>query len=334
MEKRNFHATSEGGNIVNAIRKGMTASVLAAVIIVFMMPAAAMAADAPVATLTAFSGKVAIRSQGSWGVKAQTGLPLYNGDKIVTRVGSAVLSFPDGAVMEIGPNSNLEVREVQEEQGWFKKTRFVKRKLRLMLGKLIFRTGAGSATRTVLETPTAVCGLRGTGGVISLGEDGQTYIQFSEGGPSFSVGDLLSGVAPAVPAEVADLNPVQMAAFIANTAAEQAAADGSSDAAQLAALAAAKEAMASAAAIIADNPDADVVSEAREELEAAAQKARDIAQTLSETSTNPDVVTEANNAAEEAGNVLDSLPPPPDPTDTPLSDPPPIEDVAEEASPT
>ena len=45
----------------------------------------------------------------------------------------------------------------------------VKRRLRLILGKLSFKTGKSKNKReTIFETPTAVCAIRGTAGTLSV----------------------------------------------------------------------------------------------------------------------------------------------------------------------
>ncbi|MBW1913180.1 MAG: FecR domain-containing protein [Deltaproteobacteria bacterium] len=188
------------------------AILIAVFLLLFSGPA--ISADKTVGHLTDFSGTVMVKSQGSWGVKIKTGLPLYSDDKVVTRAGTATVTFTDGAVMELKANSNLLIKEQEEEKGFFRKVKFTQRRLRLLVGKLIFKTGRASKTKTNFETATMVCGLRGTAGT--------AYIQFSDGGTSFTIGDLISGVAEDVPAEIANLNPAQVAAFIATAAADQA----------------------------------------------------------------------------------------------------------------
>ena len=101
----------------------------------------AIAADNPIATLTEFSGTVLIRSQGSWEVEPREGLPLYSDDKVVTRIGVAVIQFEDGAVLEIKSNSNLNIQEKEEKKGIFRRGVEKSRSIRLMVGKILFRTG-------------------------------------------------------------------------------------------------------------------------------------------------------------------------------------------------
>lgn len=192
-------------------------------LMIIMVPGVSgLAAEQPIARLTEFSGTVMIRSQGSWGVQPQVGLLLYSRDRLVTRGDSkATVTFNDGAVMAISSNSNLMIQEQEETKGFFKRYQVTKRRIRLLLGKLNFSTGR-SKVQTQLETPTAVCGLRGTAGTLSLGKDGQPYIQFTKGGTSFTIGEFLSGVAADMPQKLADMHVVQRAAIVANATAVQA----------------------------------------------------------------------------------------------------------------
>ena len=259
--------------IVSGSSAGRLFLILFAVICAILISAQAYCAEEPIARLTRFSGTVLIKSQGSWGVKPDTNLPLYSGDKLVTRIGLATITFNDGAVMEIRPNSNLLIEETEEKEGLAERVGEVKRHLRLFLGKLMFKTSKSSTVKTTLSTSTMVCGLRGTEGILSIGADGQTYLQFTSGGGD-TIGNFISGVATDVPTELANLNPVQRAAFVAAAAASQAAqaaqaaatgqisdADAALAAAQ-AAEAAAQEAKAAAEAML-NNPDPEIQDQAR-----------------------------------------------------------------------
>ncbi|MBN1102953.1 MAG: FecR domain-containing protein, partial [Deltaproteobacteria bacterium] len=261
----------------------------------------ALASDQPLARLTELAGTVVVQSRGDWSVKPEKGLRLYSGDKVVTRTGTASVTFEDGAVVEIKANSNLLI----EEQ---KQTGTITRNLRLLLGKIFFKTGAGSRIQTNLQTPTAVAGLRGTAGVLSIGVDGQAYITFSDGGARYTVGEFISGVAKDVPQELADLNPAQRAAFVAAAAADQAqktaeAAKEGKVADPQAALAAAKAAEAAAreakaaAETMANNPDPTVKAQAEA---VAAQAAKAI-----------ETAKDAQKQAIDKGADPTALPPPP-----------------------
>jgi hypothetical protein len=243
--------------------------------------APAFSADKAIAKLTSFSGTVLIKSQGVWGVAPAKDLPLYSDDKIVTKIGAATITFDDGAVMDIKANSNLLIRET-EETGVAKQLGAAKRQLRLLLGKVLFRSGKGTSVSTSLETTTMVCGLRGTKGTLSVDAAGETYLEFTEGGGD-TIGNFISGIAVDVPSELANFNPAQRAAFVAAAAADQAAraveklasgeikdADAAFTGAQ-AAEAGAREAKAAAEAML-SNPDETIRNEA-----AAAVSAADVA---------------------------------------------------------
>jgi hypothetical protein len=265
--------------IISGARVGRLLLILFAFVCMMLISVQAFSAGQPIARLTEFSGTVLIKSQGSWGVEPEEGLPLYSDDKLVTKIGIATVTFNDGAVIEINPNSNLLIEESEEEEGIGEKISGLKRRLRLLLGKMVFKTSRSSTIKTSLVTSTMVCGLRGTEGILSIGADGETYLQFTEGGGEV-IGDFISGVAADVPTELANLNPVQRAAFVAVAAAEQAKqaseklaageitdADAALAAAQ-AAEAAAQEAKVAAEAML-TNPDLEIQSEAAATIEAA-----------------------------------------------------------------
>ena len=293
----------------------------------------AFSSEDPIGVLSDFSGDVIIKSRGSWGVQPRLNLPLYSSDKVVTKLGSARITFNDGAVLQIQNNSNLRIHQSVEEKGLFKKVKTVKRTLRLMLGKLFVKTGK-SKTQTVLQTSTAVCGLRGTVVNLSIDEGGQSYIQFTEGGAAFSIGDFISGIAKDVPAELANRNPAQRAAFVANAAADQAAkaseqaASGEiSDAQEAlikakAAEASATEVKIQAAIILRDNPDPAVVEEANEAIKKA-DEAIDQADEVQKDAIDRGAV-EPEPAAEDPGEPEAYEPPEED--EAPAADEPPAAD--------
>jgi len=248
--------------------------------------ASAFCAVDPVARLTDFSGTVLIRSQGSWDVEPKKNLPLYSSDKVVTQMGEATITFHDGAVVIVKQNTNLRIEEREEEGGILKGVRKMKRRLRLLIGKMTFSSGKGEA-ETTFETPTAVCGIRGTVLALGIGSDGQSYIQFTEGGAKFLVGDFIRGIPVDVPMDMADRNPAQRAAYVAKAAADQAkkaaakAAAGDISQAQAAlasaeaAEAAANEALIGATLMAESNPDPEVVERAKAEITTALERIKE-----------------------------------------------------------
>ncbi len=166
--------------------------------LIFALATPALSLEEPVGKLTDFSGAVIIKSKGSWAAQPTFNLPLYSSDKVVTQLGRATITFNDGAVVKVADNSNLLIKEGVEKEGFVTKTKTIKRRLRLILGKLSFKTGISKQKRdTIFETPTAVCAIRGTAGILSVDATGQayiSYIQFTEGGAASTVGDFISGV--------------------------------------------------------------------------------------------------------------------------------------------
>ena len=177
-------------------------------------------ADNAIAKLTNFSGTVLIKSHRAWGVEPKLNLPLYSEDKVVTRIGNATITFHDGATLKIKSNSNLLIQERETGGDILGKAKVIERRILLFLGKLFFKTGK-EEVETRFETATAVIGIRGTAGILSISAEGKTYITFTEGRAAFFIGDFIEGVAKDVPVKMADLNPVQRATFVANAAADQ-----------------------------------------------------------------------------------------------------------------
>jgi hypothetical protein len=167
---------------------------LLACALIFALATPALSREEPVGKLTDFSGAVIIKSKGSWASKPSLNLPLYSSDKVVTQLGRATIVFNDGLVIKVANNSNLLIKEGLENEDISGKTKTIKRRLRLILGKLSFKTGISKQKRdTIFETPTAVCALRGTEGTLSVDAKGQAYtsfIQFTVGGMAFKIGDF------------------------------------------------------------------------------------------------------------------------------------------------
>jgi hypothetical protein len=190
---------------------------------VVFLPVPAFCEEKPIARLTEFSGTVLVNSRGSWETKPVKNLPLYSMDKLVTRIGTAIITFSDGAVIEIKNNSNLLIQQGEKEEGLIKKIKVVQRRLLLFMGKIFFKTGTGiGKVQTQFETQKTVIGIRGTAGVLSIGADGQVYIQFTEGHLKSGVGHFIMGKeAKDVPTGLADQNLLQKAAYMAFLAAEK-----------------------------------------------------------------------------------------------------------------
>ena len=335
----------------NSLRSLLGILLVSGLLHMFSVPVAA--AGEPIARLTNYSGTVLIKSQGNWGVQPKNGLLLYSQDRLVTRAASrATVIFNDGAVMAISSNSNLMIKEQTRTKGFFKRYTVIERRIRLLLGRLNFNTGQ-SKSQIQLETPTAVAGLRGTAGVLSIGADGQPYIQFSEGGASFTIGQFLDGVAAEIPAEMAELHVVQRAAVVANAAAVKAAdaqakaETGEIPAAQaalevaIAAKTSAEEAKTEAVTMAENNPSESIVTEAAAAITAADQAIKQAEDAISDAASKAVPTEPPAESPDATPDEKDATPAEPEafepattPTfETPLGDEaPPINDAVE-ASP-
>ena len=161
--------------------------ILLACVLSFALATPALSGEEPVGKLTDFSGAVIIKSKGSWAAEPTLNQLLYSSDKVVTRLGKATITFNDGLVIKVANNSNLLIKEGLENEGVSGKTKTIKRRLRLILGKLSFKTGISKQKiDTIFETPTAVCAIRGTAGTLSVEwKDGKFY---GKGSSTFSDG--------------------------------------------------------------------------------------------------------------------------------------------------
>lgn len=137
-------------------------------------------AYASIARVTAFTGDVIILSGADTVKLSKLGQAVNTGDKIQTRQGTAQLAFTDGAVLKINPHTTTMVQERMEESGALMfKTKKMARRITVFVGKLWFKSGVSDRSN-YLQSPTAVCGLRGSDG--DFGYDNlNTYINMYSG---------------------------------------------------------------------------------------------------------------------------------------------------------
>ncbi len=110
------------------------------------------------------------------------GAELRSGDKVVTGVdGRAQVRFSDGAYVSLQPNTEFDIREYRydgrtdgTESAVFS---LFKGALRTVTGLV----GRVNRSKYQITTPTATIGIRGTGGLISVGADGSTLVTGTSG---------------------------------------------------------------------------------------------------------------------------------------------------------
>ena len=165
----------------------------------------------PVASVTGYKGEVYIVSGPDTTRITEVGQPLMSGDFIQTKGGNVQITFSDGALMKITPWANLRITEREEKSGWFVfKTKKAARRLTCFVGKFWFKSG-GSGRKNYLQTPTAVCGLRGS--ISEVGYDPTkdpkfaTMLNVLEGAADVR-GEVLRGAFEGMTLEQAQASPV------------------------------------------------------------------------------------------------------------------------------
>jgi len=157
--------------------KLLFASLAFIIAISFVVPLANAAK--PIASISGFKGEVILLS-GKEFREVKVGLPLFHGDRIQTKNGRVEITFTDGAVMKVRPFASTMIQEMEEKSGWWVfKTKKAVRRITCFVGKMWFKSGA-SKRKNFMQTPTAVCGLRGS--IIDFGTDlVTTYVNEIEG---------------------------------------------------------------------------------------------------------------------------------------------------------
>ena len=119
-------------------------------------------ASKPIAKVADFKGEVLIQSDSKILEVTQVGQILNEGDRVQTKQGLVQITFNDGAIMKVRPFTSVMVQEREEKGGWLLfKTRQTVRRITCFVGKLWFKSGA-SKRKNYLQSPTAVCGIRGS----------------------------------------------------------------------------------------------------------------------------------------------------------------------------
>ncbi len=215
----------------------------------------------PIARISGFEGEVIVLSDTRIIKVTQSGVPLNKGDRIQTKQGKAEIIFDDGAVMKLNSFTNAMIQERKEKEGWFVfGTKKAARRITCFVGKLWFKSGS-SKTKTYLQTPSAVCGLRGSDADIGF-DNVNTYLNMYTGQAKV-VGNVLKGFFGNPGSSAAQKSRAYRSLAKAHKAAVQAEAKGGAvDLAK--AKVEANKAVKEAATILAqNNPDKTVAGEAK-----------------------------------------------------------------------
>jgi hypothetical protein len=130
------------------------------------------------ATLSEFSGEVMIKNAGTW-TTPEIDMLLYSGSKIVTKEGTALVAFKDGATMFVDAFSSIRTIDQIQKNSSGSGAPVRIRKIRVILGRTKYDEQPMADRKTRIELPTAVAALRGTGGWFGADENmdsaGQLY---------------------------------------------------------------------------------------------------------------------------------------------------------------
>lgn len=137
-------------------------------------------ADTSFATLKNFSGEVMIKNAEMW-TKPTLNMPLYSGAKIVTKNGTALVLFQDGATLQVDPFSSIRAIDQIEDAKANSPEPVKIRSIRILLGRTKYEEQPVPGRQTIIELPTAVAALRGTAGWFGADPNTDSRIILTEG---------------------------------------------------------------------------------------------------------------------------------------------------------
>lgn len=165
------------------------------------------------AVLTSLEGSVMVQPDGkAFSLPARTGQKLETGDRIITgRDGRAEITFDDGSVSRISPDSRLDFLALYRDGTDGSETTF----LGIQWGSLWNNTKdvVTRNSRFEVNTPTAIAGVRGTSfmvRVLKSQTDVETLIRAYSGQLGAAPGEAENGL-PAPPAAEVLINPYEQA---------------------------------------------------------------------------------------------------------------------------
>ncbi|HUU39485.1 MAG TPA: hypothetical protein VMW42_00945 [Desulfatiglandales bacterium] len=145
----------------------------------------------PVAKISGFKGEVIIQSGTMVSRLDRMDLILNDGDRVQTKQGEVEITFNDGALMKLRPFTATMIQEREEKSGiWIFKTKKTVRRITCFVGKLWFKSGL-SGKKNYLQTPTAVCGVRGSEGDVGY-DNVNTYLNMYVGDADV-LGNVIKG---------------------------------------------------------------------------------------------------------------------------------------------
>jgi len=159
------------------------------IVLLFAAITPAMAAD-PVGTVTFARGNADITRPGAAAEPLKIGDDVYVGDIVRTKTGAKVeITFTDESIVRLAQKSRMEISEymVKKKQQRSRLSLF-RGKLQSLVKRVAGRTwGRNKSHQFLIQTPTAVCGVRGTEFFSIVSSEGDSFI-FTSG-----IGEVLAG---------------------------------------------------------------------------------------------------------------------------------------------
>ena len=191
-----------------------TTQIILTMVVVTFLTNLAHADSKEIATLDLLNGGVIIKNQGAWNSTPQKGMTIYHGDKFLTKPdGNARVRYYDDSTLDIRPNSNVRISEGILNKGGIDAHKGEnRREVRVLVGKIKYKSGKKTPTKTALIAPKAIVALRGTEVDLSFnGND--TYVEVK--GNVLKNGNFLDGPARDVMVEEVSNNPNYQATMMA-----------------------------------------------------------------------------------------------------------------------
>jgi len=136
-------------------------------------------AQSTIAMVSDFSGTVILASGQQMTQVSQPRQPIASQDLLMTRAGTARITFGDGATLDLPSYSLIQIRQGLEAQGKLTAEKEPVRRITLFVGKMSFKSGS-SPIRNCLQTPTASATLSGTEANVGF-DNVSSYLQLLSG---------------------------------------------------------------------------------------------------------------------------------------------------------
>jgi len=151
---------------------------LLVIILVLTLTTLSLAASEPLGHFSAVTGAVAVRHSKTvkW-LPAQVDMPVFFGDTVSSGPdGKGEIVFSDESLLKINPNSKLAINTIISPVE-------KKNSVLLFFGRIWSKVSRQASKRKTFEiqTPTAVCGVRGTDFTTAAYEDGTMLVQVGSG---------------------------------------------------------------------------------------------------------------------------------------------------------